>query len=291
MAVELEHDEGAEKYLRHFGRIRKALESLWDDKADFLFDIVRLKDGTMIPLQVRNFAGMIPLLAASAFDSRRFEKLPKARSRLERLSQENGELKAGADGRFLLAALSERRIAHLLNVLFDTEEFFSPFGLRSLSKVHEHKPVTLTLDGKEHELKYEPGNSPDRTFGGNSNWRGPIWAPLNQVMIEALHVYSEHFQSPLIRRGSRKIKLETAANQLVERLTGLFELNQKGVRPCQGQDEYIQTAPDWRDYFWFYEYFHAEAGHGLGAMHQNGWTAVIATLIQNGGQPPDEKNG
>jgi hypothetical protein len=291
MAVELERDKDAEKYLRHFGRIRKALESLWDDKSDFLFDIVRLKDGTMIPLQVRNFAGMIALLAAAPFESHRFEKLPKARGHLEKLSDETGEMKAGADGRFLLAALSERRIAQLLNVLFDTEEFYSPFGLRSLSKIHERKPVALTLEGKEHKLQYEAGSSPDRTFGGNSNWRGPIWAPLNQVMIEALHVYSQHFQSPLIKRGSRRIKLETAANQLIERLIALFERDEKGVRPCQGHDDYIQTSGDWKDYFWFYEYFHSEKGYGLGAMHQNGWTAVIATLIQNGGQPPHEKNG
>jgi hypothetical protein len=234
---------------------------------------------------------MIPLLAAASLDVGRFDKLPKARARLQRLADETGELKAGSDGRVLLALLPERRVRHLLNVLFDADEFFSPSGLRSLSKVHEQKPVTLTLDGKQHELRYEPGNSPDRTFGGNSNWRGPVWAPLNQAMIEALYVYSQHFDAPLIKRGKRKLKLETVNKQLVDRLIALFMLNGYGVRPCQGQNEYLQSARDWRDYFWFYEYFHSEGGYGLGAMHQNGWTATVAMLIQNGGQPPGLSEG
>jgi hypothetical protein len=271
MAVELERDDDAQSYLRHLGAIRKALESLWDDKGRFLFDIVRLKDGAIIPLQVRNFAGMIPLLAAASLDAGQLDKLPKTRARLDRLAEQTGELKPNTDGCILLAALPERQIMHLLNVLFDTDEFLSPFGLRSLSKVHDKRPVSLELNGKKHELRYEPGNSPDRTFGGNSNWRGPVWAPLNQSMIEALHIYGQHYPAPLIGRG-----------------ISLFECNQKGVRPCHGQNEHIQTDADWRDYFWFFEYFHAETGHGLGASHQNGWTAVVAMLIQNGGHPPEE---
>ena len=288
MAAELERDEDAAKYLQHFLAMRTALDSLWDSRAKFLFDVVKLKNGKRVPLKIRSLAGLIPLLAAASFNMSGVEKLPKTRERLERLAQETGEFRPDAGGRVLLAALPQRRITQLLNVLFDADEFLSPFGLRSLSMVHDRQPVSLELEGKAHELRYEPGSSPDQTFGGNSNWRGPIWAPLNQVMVEALHAYRRHFPRPLIKRGKQRIRLEAAGRQLNARMISLFEYNRKGVRPCQGQDEYLQTAPDWQDYFWFFEYFHSETGHGLGAMHQNGWTATVAMLIQNGGQPPRE---
>jgi hypothetical protein len=235
---------------------------------------------------VRSFGGLVPLIAAVPLDPATLDRLPRLRRAIEAQADAQPEFRPGADGARMLAALPLRQIKHLLGILFDPAEFYSRHGVRSLSKYHAQHPVSLELDGKAHELCYEPGNSPDRTFGGNSNWRGPIWAPLNLVTVEALHTFQGYFGSPIIRRGKRRISAETGARQVVRRLVEPFKRNERGVRPIQGENELLQTGPLWRDYFWFFEYFHAESGQGLGAAHQNGWTACIALLLQTGGRPP-----
>jgi hypothetical protein len=223
-------------------------------------------------------------VAAVTLDAAVLEKLPHVRKQLEALSHDDLAREPGADGSYLLSALSTEKLTHLVNTMFDPKEFYSPYGLRSVSRVHEKQPAVCKIGEKTFELRYQPGESADKVFGGNSNWRGPIWAPINQLVIEALYTYHAYFGETLTIKGEKPVHLEKAALQLVDGLTGLFERDQKGCRPFFSEHSYFENDPHWRDSIWFYEHFHAETGAGLGASHQNGWTALIAKLIQDQGR-------
>lgn len=286
MAIELDQDKDAERFLEAFLNIRTALQSLWNKKDKFFYEVIRMPDGKRIPLKVRSFSSLIPLVAAMLFDPSvlEAEALPRLRAAFEKAAKKEKEFSPGADGCVLLSLLPHDQIRHLLQVMLDPDEFFSPYGLRSVSKLHEEHPASVKVGEKTFDLQYEPGEASNSMLGGNSNWRGPIWAPLNQVAIEALHVYDEYFRTPFIQHKGDTITSGKAALDVIDRLTSLFELDEKKRRPYLGDCELFQQDPLWRDRIWFYEFFHADTGEGLGAAHQNGWTALIAKLIQDKGR-------
>jgi len=191
-------------------------------------------------------------------------------------------------GRRLLAIPSRDRLLKVLAYLFDESEFLSPFGIRSVSRAHQDRPYALNLDGKQYRVDYEPGESSTGLFGGNSNWRGPIWFPINYLIIEALERYHYFYRDTLrveFPTGSgRKLNLQQAANELGRRLSGLFLPDDQGRRPCQGAEARFATDPFWRELVLFHEYFHAETGQGLGASHQTGWTALVIRLLEHSGR-------
>lgn len=279
MAIELNRDEDAVMFLDHLLKLRTSLQTLWDSKDKFFYDIVHLPDGKNVPIKVRSVAGLVPLVAAALFDQQTIKALPQLHARLEQLGATNKEFRANEDGLILISALPHDQIEILLPVLFDSNEFYSPYGIRSLSKFHEKQPAKLELNGQTRELKYEPAESSDRMSGGNSNWRGPIWAPLNDVIAEALTVYHTYFKKWLIKQGHNSITLEQATKQLVGGMVSLFERDKNGNRIYLTKNELFKDAPHW-----FFEHFDGETGRGLGATHQNGWTAILGKLIHYNGQ-------
>lgn len=281
MAVELERDEDASYFLRIFLSIRESLQELWNHEEAYYFDEVHLPEGECIPLKIRSMVGLVPLIAGMVVDPARLEKLPGVHQRLAKATAEIADLQPNADGKILLSAVPQDRVKHLLDVLLDPEEFRSPFGLRSLSKFHAEHPVTLELGDKTFKLEYTPSYSQNNMFGGNSNWRGPIWPPLNQLLIEALYMYDEYFGAHTIHREGNSVPLADTIFELVASLISIFKPDQTGHRPYLGDNEIFQQDARWHTMYWFHEHFHPETGEGLGATHQNGWTAFVASLIQN----------
>jgi hypothetical protein len=284
MAIELAREDDALEYLDHFLRLRTSLVELWDEESGFLYDVLHMPDGKQIPLKVRSLVGLIALTAVMTLELGALKTLPRIHDRLLALGESEADFRQGEDGCLLLMTLSRDKIERILKAVFDPSEFHSPYGVRSLSRYHEANPITLEIDGKEHTLKYEPGESLSKMFGGNSNWRGPIWAPINQLVAEALHHYHAYFGDTVRVQNSHALSFEQGALDLVERLIRLFKRGADGRRPFYGENMYLQTDPQWRDYLWFYEHFHGDTGEGLGASHQNGWTALIAKLLQNQGR-------
>lgn len=273
MAVEQGQEDDAVLFLGHFLKIREALETLWDADNHFLYDVLYTAHGTPSPIKSRSMVGLVPLVAVTLLDPSTLNKLPRLREAMK-------HYQVGANGCYLLSALSTDKIEALLRAVFDADEFYSPYGVRSVSKIHEKQPLHYEFDGKKFDFQYEPGDSLSKMFGGNSNWRGPIWAPLNHLIIEALHYYHAFWGDQI--KLNNEMTLEQGAIDLVNRLVRLFKRDQQGKRPFFGKNEYMQTH--WQDYYWFYEHFHGDTGEGLGASHQNGWTALIAKLIHDEGR-------
>lgn len=294
MAVELEEEKDAVGFLDHFAQFSQALTHLWDKKTNFFYDRLYQPGHRSIPLKVRSLAGLVPLVAVTALDPEQVKNLPQLQQQLDQLQAEHPTLisEIGANGDYLLAPLSHDRINKLLTTVFDEAEFYSPYGLRSVSKYHKKNPASCKINKKEYKLSYEPGESSDKTFGGNSNWRGPLWVPVIELMIEALVLYhgyyADNLQLPWSDKG--KASLDQANHDLRNRLNSLFKRNEQDWRPFYGDEPYFQTDPYWRDHILFYEYFHAENGQGLGASHQNGWTALIAKLLYDHGRPVQVSN-
>jgi hypothetical protein len=193
----------------------------------------------------------------------------------------------GVSGRRLLAIVDRQRLERVLKVMLDEREFLSPYGIRSLSRVHADHPYTLHVNGRLNQVSYEPGESRSREFGGNSNWRGPVWFPVNYLIIEALqryhHYYGDGLKVECPTGSGRMLTLRQVAAELSERLTRLFLRRPEGTRPACGAAERYQHDPHWRDLILFHEYFHGDTGVGLGASHQTGWTALVAKLLQQTG--------
>jgi hypothetical protein len=291
-------EDMASKFFEHFVAITDAINQrgglgLWDDDDGFYYDQLRL-DHQFIPLKVRSMVGLIPLLAVEVLDDDLIQRLPGFKKRMDWFLEHRPDLQEsssyysrlevkGGGGRRLLAIPSRDRLERVLKYVFDEQEFLSPFGLRSLSKVHEQKPYVLKVDGKEYRVDYEPGDSTTALFGGNSNWRGPVWFPLNYLLIEALERYHYFFGDSIqveVPTGSgRKLNLQQAADELGARLVRLFLPDKWGRRPCYGQDARFDD-PHWRELVAFHEFFHAETGYGLGASHQTGWTALVTRLLE-----------
>lgn len=291
----------ASKFFEHFVAIADAMNhmggtGLWDDEDGFYYDLLQV-DNRIVPLRVRSLVGLIPLCAVDVLHESVVNRLPGFRKRMNWFLAHRKDLGAdvswmlsGADDadHRLLAIPSAARLRRLLTRLFDENEFLSPFGIRSLSKAHEAAPYRLEAAGREWEVRYQPGESEDRMFGGNSNWRGPVWFPVNFLIIEALeryyHFFGNEFQIEYPTGSGRKIDLKTIADDLASRLVRVFLPDADGARPCHGTAPWYARNPRNRDLVLFYEYFHAESGRGLGASHQTGWTALVAKLVRDRGE-------
>ncbi|MCL4303956.1 MAG: glucosidase [Anaerolineae bacterium] len=297
------YEDVATKFFEHFIYIANAIGnlgdgfSLWDEEDGFFYDVLHLPNGRHVPLKIRSLVGLIPLFAVETLEPDLLEKLPRFRQRMEwfleyrpKLVQNIASLTApGEGGRRLLAIADRPKLELILPRMLDPAQFLSDYGLRALSKRHATEPYYFNANGQVHIVHYEPAESSSGLFGGNSNWRGPIWFPVNFLMVESLqkyhHYYGESLKVELPRYSGRWVNLDEVATDLSRRLMGIFRRDEANGarRPVFGGIDLFQTDPHWRDYLPFYEYFHGDNGAGLGASHQTGWTALVAKLIQQSG--------
>jgi len=302
MALELacadkSYEDIASKFFEHFVAIADAMNTLggtglWDEEDGFYYDQLQV-DGHTTPLRVRSVVGLLPLIAANVIDSALVDTLPGFKKRMEWFLHNRadlasqisymGTLTEGGQTRRLLAIPSRERLLRLLRYMLDEDEFLSPYGIRSVSRVHKDDPYVVTVDGHSYEVDYEPGESTTGLFGGNSNWRGPVWFPINYLLIEALERYHHFYQDSLrveCPTGSgRLMTLNEVADELRRRLAALFLPDDSGRCPWQGGDRRYADDPHWRGLTLFYEYFDGDTGKGLGASHQTGWTALVARCL------------
>ena len=313
LAVELAahdpiYEDMAFKFMEHFFYIAVAMnqpgnEGMWDEEDGFYYDLLRLPDGSATRLKVRSMVGLLPLCATTVLEEWQWERVPKATAALQlRVRQMPEILKAihpfdrrEEDGmeRGILALVTPERLRRILSRMLDEKEFLSQYGIRSLSKVHAEDPYLFHTEGQTFHVGYVPAESDSGMFGGNSNWRGPIWFPVNALIIRALQqfhlYYGDSFQVECPTGSGRMMNLFEVSHEIANRLAGIFERDVYGRRPVFGGTEKFQSDPNWRDYLLFYEYFHGDNGAGLGASHQTGWTGLIAKLIQiYGMEDPDE---
>ncbi|MFY1699642.1 MULTISPECIES: MGH1-like glycoside hydrolase domain-containing protein [unclassified Solwaraspora] len=284
----------ATKFLEHFAYIAAAAydQGLWDEEDSFFYDQLRLPDGDTLPLKVRSVVGLLPLAATTTLHSGTIARLPELGARLRwfltnkpEYADVIGARRLAGDGRQhrLLSMVGPDQIVRILAPMLDEEEFLSPYGLRTLSRRHLDEPFTVSLGGQDFTVGYEPAESASGLFGGNSNWRGPIWMPTNYLLVCALRDFATFFGDDLLieypTRSGTKRTLNAIADDLSHRLISLFLRDGYGRRPIYGAAEKFQQHPDWRDLIAFPEYFHGDNGAGLGAWHQTGWTALVADLI------------
>lgn len=304
MALELAQEKPAyeniaSKFFEHFIQIVDAMNSLgedglWDEQDGFYYDRLLIEHHHSIPLRTRSLVGVIPMLAVEVLDQRVIDRLPGFKARLHWFLKTRPDLAKhvgattehlGDEERLLrlLSVPSKERLERMLKHVLDEREFLSEFGIRSLSQAHEREVYGINLNGHYHSINYEPGESRSGLFGGNSNWRGPIWFPINYLLIEALdryhHFYGDQFKVELPTNSGHFATLREVSHELARRLSSLFALNEQGRRPCFGDSHPHAEDPHWRDYLLFHEYFHGENGTGLGASHQTGWTALITRCL------------
>jgi hypothetical protein len=267
---------------------------LWDDEDGFYYDQLMV-NGAPTRLKVRSMVGLIPLFAAELLESQRINKLPGFRKRMNWFLEHRKDLArhisylctdhAEHDHR-LLAIPSRERLERTLRYLLDEAEFFSPHGIRSVSRVHLARPYVFRSGGEEYRVNYVAGESDTSLFGGNSNWRGPVWFPVNFLLVESLeryhHFYGDSFKVECPVGSGRMLTLEQVAGELRRRLSSTFLPDDAGQRPCHGNDPRFARDPWWRDLLLFHEYFHGDTGRGLGANHQTGWTALVIPLLSDG---------
>jgi hypothetical protein len=291
----------ANKFFEHFLYIADAMNSqsadddgigLWDPQDEFYYDQLYLPTGERIPLKVRSAVGIIPIFAVETLDPDTLEKLPLLKQRVEWFIANRPELAenvarievSGLRQRRLLAIVNPDRLRRILRRVFAEDEFLSPHGMRALSKFHEANPYVLNVGGASFRVDYEPAESTSGLFGGNSNWRGPIWFPLNYLLIESLqkfHYYlGDDFKVEFPTGSGTLLNLWEISQQLSHRLIGLFRAGPDGTRPFQRADSPVEHGGHWRDHLLFHEYFNGDTGQGLGASHQTGWTALVAKLVQ-----------
>ena len=295
----------ATKFFEHFLAIAKAMTDmggdgvgLWDDEDEFFYDVLHLPDGRHVPLKVRSMVGLIPLFAVEVMEHSCLEALPEFARRLNWFLEQRPDLATlvsrwqvpGRGERHLLSLLRGHRMKRLLARLLDETEFLAPHGVRALSRHHRDHPFTLTLDeGTTHSVAYEPGESHSHLFGGNSNWRGPIWFPVNYLLIESLlkfhRYYGDDFLIECPTGSGEYTTIRGVAEELSRRLTSLFLPDADGQRPIFGPNPLQQSDPHFRDHLLFHEYFHGDTGRGLGASHQTGWTALVAELLHRAARP------
>jgi Mannosylglycerate hydrolase MGH1-like glycoside hydrolase domain len=295
------YEDVASKFFEHFVYICRAMNDiggegieLWDAKDGFYYDVLQLPDGRALPLKVRSMVGLIPLFGVETLDPEMVEHLPGFKRRMQWFIENRPELndsfetEATEHGpRRFLSLVSRRRLGRVLRYMLDENEFLSPYGIRALSRYHRDHPYTLKADAMEYRVDYEPAESSTGLFGGNSNWRGPIWFPVNFLLIESLQKFhfflGDHYKVECPTGSGRMLDLWEVAGEISQRLTRIFLRNKDGRRPVFGGTEKFQTDPYWRDLILFHEYFHGDNGAGIGASHQTGWTALIAKLIQQYG--------
>ena len=295
-----EHDQTYEdlatKFFEHFALIASALndEGLWNEEDGFYYDVLRLPDGREITLKARSIVGLLPLAAVSTIGPQTLGRMPDFAVRMRWFIDHKREgvgvvqhlTSAEHDGWRMCSIVSEERLRRLLSVMLDPAEFFSDHGLRALSKRHALEPLEVEVDGVAAMLDYEPGESTSGLFGGNSNWRGPVWMPINYLLVETLRVYhrffGESFRIECPTGSGILMTLDEVAGEISRRLVALFLRDAEGRRPVFGDYRLLQEDPAWRDLILFHEYFHGDTGAGLGASHQTGWTGLVANLIIGG---------
>ena len=305
IAIELvPHDSSyediASKFFEHFlyiaGAINKAGEGgLWDEQDNFYCDWLMLPNGEKMPLRIRSIVGLIPLFAVGTIEQVEIDRMPGFKRRMNWFIEHRPDLcqniasitRQGVQERRLLSIVHRDKITKLLARMLDENEFLSPHGIRSVSKYHESHPFILPVNGENHMVDYEPAESRSGLFGGNSNWRGPIWFPTNYLIIESLqrfhHYFGDDFKVDFPAGSGNKMNLMEVASELSRRLSRIFLRDSSGRRPVFGNVEKFQTDPHFKDYIPFHEFFHGDTGRGLGASHQTGWTALVAKLLQQSG--------
>ena len=296
------YQDMALKFTQHFFSIAAAMDrigdqrdEMWDEEDGFFYDLMRLPNGDGYRLKVRSMVGLLPLCAATVFPGKRIQEYPELGARMLRTLRLHPEFtqtiadptKRGYDGRLLLSIVDENKLRRILGKMLDENEFLSPFGIRALSQYHRDHPFVLNLEGQEYRVDYLPAESNTAMFGGNSNWRGPIWMPVNALLIRSLFnlysYYGDDFKVECPTGSGNMMTLYEVAMDLIRRLSSIFMRDVNGRRPVYGGTDKFQNDPNWRDNILFFEYFHGDNGAGLGASHQTGWTGVIARLIQISG--------
>jgi len=305
LAVELAtHDPAAyegmvNKFAEHFYYIAAAMnrpgeDGMWDEEDGFYYDILRLPDGSATRLKVRSLVGLLPLCATTVTEKSQRERIPRAmqylNERLRRIPElamsihPTGPGHLGVAERGVVALVNPERLRRILTKMLDENEFLGPHGIRSISKFHERNPYIFHVNGQEYRVDYLPAESNTGMFGGNSNWRGPVWMPVNALIIRALLnfylYYGDNFKIECPTGSGKMMNLFEVSKEISDRLVSTFTRDAQGRRPVYGGTEKFQTDPHWRDHILFYEYFHADNGAGLGASHQTGWTGLVAKLIE-----------
>lgn len=293
------YEDMATKFVEHFAYIGAAMnrpgqDGMWDEEDGFYYDLLRLPDGSATRLKVRSMVGLLPLCATTIVEASTRERAPKAIAELYQRARHMPELlnsihpsgpgHFGVAERGILALVNPERLRRILTKMLDENEFLSPYGIRSLSKFHEQHPYIFQVQGQEYRVDYLPAESNTGMFGGNSNWRGPIWMPVNALIIRALLsfylYYGDNFKIECPTGSGKLMNLFEVSKEIADRLTRIFLRDEHGRRPVYGGTEEFQSDPHWRDHILFYEYFHGDNGAGLGASHQTGWTGLVAKLIQ-----------
>jgi len=293
------YEEMIVKFSQHFQFIAAAMnkqgtEGMWDEEDGFYYDLLRLPDGSAAKLKVRSLVGLLPLCATSIVEKEQRERIPNAmktiaenQRRMPELMQSihpTGEGNFGVNERGILALVNQDKLRKILSRMLDENEFLGPHGIRSISKFHEKHPYVLFVNGQEFRVDYLPAESNTGMFGGNSNWRGPVWMPMNIMLIRALQqfylYYGDNFKIECPTGSGKLMNLFEVSKEISDRLISTFTLDRDGKRPVFGGSQKFQNDPHWREYILFYEYFHGDNGAGLGASHQTGWTGAVAKLIQ-----------
>jgi hypothetical protein len=310
MAIALElaredeaYEDVASKFWEHFLYIANAINRLgsdhagmWDEAEGFYYDVVHLPNGRHMPLKVRSMVGLIPLFAVETLEPSVVDRMPGFKRRMQWFIDNRRDLThnvasmvvPGVGERRLLSIADPGQLRRILARVLDEREFLSPYGIRGLSRAHKDEPYVFEGDGASHTVNYEPGESQTTLFGGNSNWRGPVWFPLNYLLIESLqkfhHYLGEDFKVECPTHSGQMMTLWEVAAEISRRLSRLFLKDELGRRPSNGPIELFRDDPHWRDLILFHEYFHADTGQGLGASHQTGWTGLVAKLLQQSGE-------
>jgi hypothetical protein len=304
MAIELAtldrtYEELAMKFTEHFFWIAVAVnkvegDGLWDEEDGFYYDLLRLPNGQAKRLKVRSMVGLLPMCATTIIEKYQRERVPRTVEHIAERWRRMPELMTsvhptgpghlGVAERGILALVNEQRLRRILTRMLDENEFLSPYGIRALSRYHAEHPYVFHVDGQEYRVDYLPAESNSGMFGGNSNWRGPIWFPVNALLIRALvqyyAYYGDKFKIECPTGSGHQMNLFEVSREIANRLSRTFLRDENGRRPVYGGIQKFQTDPHWRDYILFHEYFHGDNGAGLGASHQTGWTGLVARLIQ-----------
>jgi len=297
------YEDVASKFWEHFLHIARAMNNrgddeirLWDEQDGFFYDVLHLPEGKPYPMKVRSMVGLIPLFAVETLEPEQLDRLPDFKRRMEwfianrsDLTQNVACMRTPGNGeRRLLSIVSQDQLRRVLRFMLDENEFLSPYGIRAISRFHKDNPYLLQVNGTAHRVDYEPAESSTGLFGGNSNWRGPIWFPLNYLIIESLqkfhHYLGEDFKVECPVGSGQMMTLWEVAAEISKRLSRIFLRDANQRRPVFGNSEKFQADPNWRDLIPFHEYFNGDNGSGIGASHQTGWTALVAKLLQQTGE-------
>jgi hypothetical protein len=297
------YEDVASKFWEHFLYIANAInhlgedgEGMWSAGDGFFYDVLHMSDGSHRQMKLRSMVGLIPLFAVETLESGLVDRLPGFRRRMEWFIENRNDLTQnvacmrtpGRGDRRLLSIVGQEQLRSVLKIMLDEREFLSPYGIRALSAAYRDHPFVLRVNGNEHHVFYEPAESSSGLFGGNSNWRGPVWFPVNFLLIESLqkfhHYLGDAFTVEFPTGSGRQLTLWQVAAEISRRLTHIFLRREDGTRPVHGAAALYRDDPHWRDLILFYEYFHGDDGSGVGASHQTGWTGLVAKLMQQSGE-------